>query len=414
MRSFMATSYYSRIIMLGMLTCCAATATVRDVVCSPDPNILWKVPKGKRGCPHVPWQMAAASDPKVPCVLPQLSHSPRATPTQPQPAVSSHTDPLCAQVVARYPNPVLVNVGANKGYAAGAANVPLTHPKFSLTHQDSQTLTLTRYAAAEFLAIWSQHNVNSKLWHHALIKYARGSVEEQRSAARTGKKRHGFLSQQACGACRACKVSTPSPHQRSGGTVHMLELLESNRALLHNLTAATGISDIAKVHDLAASNVTHRVYAPRAYAGMEMLAAVEGTKKRPANQEAISLDDLFERQALSEAYLVSIDTEGSDALVLEGMQQLLQQGRVAFLEFEVGKNKGYWQEKHPERRRLDATISRLLEFGYFCFFEAGSQLAPISSPCWSDALSSPPWANVLCAKEGTPALGVLWRQAQGK
>lgn len=186
----------------------------------------------------------------------------------------------------------------------------------------------------------------------------------------------------------------------------MLELLESNRALLHNLTAATGISDIAKVHDLAASNVTHRVYAPRALAGMEMLAAVEGTKKRPANQEAISLDDLFERQALSEAYLVSIDTEGSDALVLEGMQQLLQQGRVAFLEFEVGKNKGYWQEKHPERRRLDATISRLLEFGYFCFFEAGSQLAPISSPCWSDALSSPPWANVSCAKEGTPALAM--------
>ena len=65
---------------------------------------------------------------------------------------------------------------------------------------------------------------------------------------------------------------------------------------------------------------------------MEMLAAVEGTKKRPANQEAVSLDDLFERQALSEAFLVSIDTEGSDALVLEGMQRLLQQGRVAFLE----------------------------------------------------------------------------------
>ena len=40
----------------------------------------------------------------------------------------------------------------------------------------------------------------------------------------------------------------------------MLELLESNRALLHNLTAATGIGDIAKVHDLAATNVTHRVY----------------------------------------------------------------------------------------------------------------------------------------------------------
>jgi hypothetical protein len=60
-------SCYSRIIMLGVLTCCAATVGA-DVVCSPDPNILWKVRNG--GCPHVPWQTAAASDPKVPCVLP--------------------------------------------------------------------------------------------------------------------------------------------------------------------------------------------------------------------------------------------------------------------------------------------------------------------------------------------------------
>ena len=79
------------IIVLGMLTCCAATATARaDVVCSPDPKILWKVrgrdPAPTRtstsnltitlaltilwkvrtsGCPNVPWQIAAASDPKV-------------------------------------------------------------------------------------------------------------------------------------------------------------------------------------------------------------------------------------------------------------------------------------------------------------------------------------------------------------
>ena len=261
---------------------------------------------------------------------------------------------------------------------------------------------MSRYAAAEFLAIWSQHNVNSRLWHEAIVKYAKGGP---------GKKPRGFLSWQACGVCGACRVPTPAPHQRSGGTVHMLELLESNRALLHNLTAATGIGDIAKVHDLAATNVTHRVYAPTGFAGIEWHHAGEGTKEHPANQEAVSLDDLFERQALREAFLVSIDTEGSDALVLEGMQQLLRLGRVAFLEFEVGKFKGFWRAEHPERRRLDATISRLLEFGYFCFFEAGSQLAPISGPCWSDSLSSPPWANVLCAREDTPALAVLWGQA---
>ena len=150
---------------------------------------------------------------------------------------------------------------------------------------------------------------------------------------------------------------TPSHLYPHPNQVHMLELLESNRALLHNLTAATGIGDIAKVHDLAASNATHRVYAPSALAGMEMHAAVEGTKKRPANQEAVSLDDLFERQALSEAFLVSIDTEGSDALVLEGMQRLLQQGRVAFLEVSNTITQPFTPNPNPNPHPVTPTLA---------------------------------------------------------
>ena len=104
------------IMLLGMLTCGAAVPRA-DVVCRPDPTILWKV--NESGCPRVPWQMAAASDPKV-----------RGDPLRPNPdpgtSLGTHAQSLTVltwpyafahvlQVVARYPNPVLVNVGANKG-----------------------------------------------------------------------------------------------------------------------------------------------------------------------------------------------------------------------------------------------------------------------------------------------------------
>ena len=112
------------IMFLGMLTCGAAVPRA-DVVCRPDPTILW-LPRSDylSGCPRVPWQMAAASDPKV-----------RGDPLRPNP-VPRYSRPVSdgphmavafahvLQVVARYPNPVLVNVGANKGSEAS----PNRHP----------------------------------------------------------------------------------------------------------------------------------------------------------------------------------------------------------------------------------------------------------------------------------------------
>jgi FkbM family methyltransferase len=291
------------------------------------------------GCPAAPWQKYAAEDPAI---------------------------------VARYPSPVLVNVGANKGYAA-----------------------------AEFLAIWSQRRVNSKIWLANILAYAgvKSTV-------------HGYLRYQPCGECLACKVPTPAPHQRNGGSVHMLELLESNRALLRNLTRQTGIDDIATVHDMAAANETRRVYAPPFHAGFEARSAFYGTTEKPANLDAVALDDFFKRTALEEAYLVSIDTEGWDALVLEGMRGLLARGRIGFVEFEVGRKKAYWKPSHPERRVLSSTIGWLHAAGYVCFMEAHTFLAPISGACWRKEYELPRWANVLCANSRTPALDVLWRVAR--
>ena len=64
-----------------------------------------------RGCPNGDWAVHAAADPAI---------------------------------VARWPKPVLVNVGANKGYAAAA-----------------------------FLALYSQRSVNPRVWHARILDYAR-------------------------------------------------------------------------------------------------------------------------------------------------------------------------------------------------------------------------------------------------
>ena len=284
-----------------------------------------------RGCPNGDWAVHAAADPAI---------------------------------VARWPKPVLVNVGANKGYAA-----------------------------AEFLALYSQRSVNPRVWHARILDYARRGV-----------RRHGFLSTQACGACGACRTWRPAAvPRRDGGRVELLELLDANRALLRNLTAATGIADVARVHDLAASNVTHKIYSKKGKAGVEFMSAQEATSEHPANLEAVALDDFFARESLGEVFFVAIDTEGSDALVLEGMRATLRAGRVGFLEFEVGRNKGYWRATSPDRRTIGATVGWLGDAGYRCFMEAGRNLAPIGGACWHEKFDAVGWANVLCARSGAEA-----------
>ena len=54
--------------------------------------------------------------------------------------------------------------------------------------------------------------------------------------------------------------------------------------------------------------------------------------------QAVALDDFVREQRLSSIYHVAIDTEGWDALVIEGMRETLAAKRVALLEFEVNNH----------------------------------------------------------------------------
>ena len=280
------------------------------------------------------------------------------------------------QLAARYPSPVLVNVGANKGYNAAA-----------------------------FMALHSQSGVTPRSWHRELLRYAKNDTGHT----------HKFLRSYPCGFCGDCHAVDPAPHSRDGGRVHLLELVQANRKLLRHLATRTGVGARVFVHDLAASNATYLEPQPSDPAGSETATLKPGKKSRKKRLERSggkflqvgTLDDFLARQGLSDVFTVEIDTEGHDPLVLEGMRESLRARRVGFLRFEYSK-RGYWaDERVHERRTLEGTLGWLHEVGYTCFMEAVGALAPISGRCWNTTLDRPHWSNVVCAHEQRGGLGLL-------
>ena len=86
--------------------------------------------------------------------------------------------------------------------------------------------------------------------------------------------------------------------------------------------------------------------------------------------------------------IVSIDTEGFDALVLEGMRALLAARMCTSLS----------STHHPESRALKTILSWLTELGYECFWTGSDGcLAPASGLCWRDEFEIRSWSNLVCA-----------------
>ena len=112
------------------------------------------------------------------------------------------------------------------------------------------------------------------------------------------------------------------------------------------------------------------------------------------------LDDYLDAQRIGFAHVVSIDTEGHDALVLRGLARALSAARVGVIEFEVGPNWG--EVAHGSQRLLDV-LAWLDQLGYGCFVATKSGcIVPTRIP---DATSppfdrSPPSGNVVCGAPG--------------
>lgn len=265
------------------------------------------------------------------------------------------------EVAAAVPraSPQYINVGANKGYNA-----------------------------ASFLGLWSRHRIGNKDWHHAILLYARTQNVPLRASV-------------ACGMCKACNTPLAREHGRRGGHAHLLDLSPSNFGLLSWLVAHFNLSDAVRVHELGASNASgSAMLRADKIVGAEDLSLGAGAKGQHSMKAVpiVRLDDFLSAHGISHPYHISIDAEGWDSLVLEGLQSSLSRRRVALLEFEYS-GAGYWSAAHSEARTLERTLSWLDSMSYRCFWQARHALIPATRPCWRAEFETHSWSNLVCAHE---------------
>ena len=257
----------------------------------------------------------------------------------------------------------MINVGANKGYGAPA-----------------------------FLSLWSESlraRLRAKEWKWAIQRYARTDRPN---------KTHGFLIHTPDGPCHESSLRREAHTRELPAQVHMLELLAANRRLLRWLVNHTQIANAARVYDYAVSNVTYTQPVIDGYAGVEYLSLSSQGKKskaKPTMMQVLTVDDFMTRERINHAvWSVEIDTEGWDALVLEGMRGALREHRVLFVEFEYS-SRGFWKQ-FKDRRTLYATQRWMGDLGYTCYLETSHDVAPISGHCWRDEFEASRWSNVVC------------------
>ena len=230
-----------------------------------------------------------------------------------------------------------------------------------------------------------------------------------------------------CGACRACKdhvTLMPNVTRSMELDVHAFEIAQPNARWLRWVFARFGIH--ASVVRAAATNETGRVKIPYgegiADFGDER-SAVRSTgasmKQHGKNADCpncrqfrcyeegtcwnylsgIALDDYIGQEGLHRIHLLSIDTEGHDALVLEGLRNSLSKGVVDVIEFEFNVQLGSWNPRSTQRRTLHSMVLMLEANGYGCFWQSGDGcISPVSGECWKGSFERVGWSNLVCGR----------------
>lgn len=198
--------------------------------------------------------------------------------------------------------------------------------------------------------------------------------------------------------------------------MHLLELAPANRELLAYMLQTNNLEKRVQLHNLAASNTSQTLLIPRnMVTGDERGKVLTGGKARrflEANAtvaaQAVALDDFFAAQQLKTVYHVAIDTEGWDALVIEGMRGAIADRRVSLVEFEVN-SLGMWNKRAAGRdvRTVKTTLNLFHSAGYTCFWVLQAAIIRASGDCWLPEFGGhPKWSNLVCAFE-PPVIGVL-------
>ena len=270
---------------------------------------------------------------------------------------------------------VLVNAGANKGYAVG-----------------------------EFVQRFGEASFTVHDWHTNL----------------TDIKKNMMLS---CGYCGACREPNPRSHRPlppQGIHAHAVELMPANALVLKLMFERMHIP--GTVHEMALSNYSGEAWRPAFFrTGGEDQGAQASKGPWSSKTEAMALDDWTARHAVRHIHMLSLDAEGWDMRILRGAHALLEAKRIGVLEFEYAPRRwvtaeGGWVPLDADKTRgaphpamltaaqeLSRTIGWLGRLGYRCYFQGRDAAAPVLTAtrrgieaCRND-IATLGQANLLCA-----------------
>ena len=262
-------------------------------------------------------------------------------------------------------------------------------------------------------------NFTNRDWRAEMDVYMRAQgMRRCRSKAETecGKSGEGL-----CGVCGACKekvltVVRPKDAPFRQLNVHAVELIRENTDWLRWAFHRFGVR--GTIMHAGASNVSGSTLVRAAKFGDE--GVFVGTASKVVNSSdseaqlveqnvggytpvrLLTIDQYAREEGIRHVHLASIDAEGQDALILEGMQSLLDAARVDVFEFEYHWI-GFWK---PGQRSLEATLAWLQRRRepFRCYWQGSNGcLAPASPPCWFAAFEIRKMSNVVCVREGAGA-----------
>ena len=290
---------------------------------------------------------------------------------------SSWKDAIAPAVSASAAGPlVLVNAGANKGYAV-----------------------------AEFVQRFGSATFTARDWLNNL----------------TAIKSNMML---PCGFCKACQARAPTSRRHPGPIhAHAVELMPGNVAVLELMYSRMHVP--GKVHALALSNYSGEAYRSSVFrTGEEDMGAMDTPQRHSVKVRSLTLEDWAREHGVRQVDLLSLDAEGWDLRILRGAASLLTSKRISVVEFELAPSRWvtaagvqhWWtlpsaplerNATHPgllwATRELHATVSWLSELGYSCFWQGRDEEAPLldatpeSLGACTPNIAKVAQANLVCA-----------------
>jgi len=269
---------------------------------------------------------------------------------------------------------VMVNIGANKGYAI-----------------------------VDALALWRPDlGITPTSWHAALV--------EQNPKAKG-----------LCGVCNDCRekggedmdagnmaVGTSS---KPAFTVHAVEPLPTNLPLLRGLQARANVAEGVTmfVHPGAVGPLadTPLYFNASSCTQVGRESCILATAGGPGMHEvtAWSLPSFVAEHRLDRIDFLMIDSEGYDGAILLNSVDFLNTRTARMIEFEYHAI-GMWGSG-PDQVQLKQVVDVLDAAGYACYLQGrDGTLVDLGCTCWDPAFEFFYWSNVLC-----PLRGDVWHAA---